>query len=212
MTDVLIITYLLLFSGAAFVIRKNTGYMSNLLQIQFSYIIANQMFRENQPDVISRRLLESFFFIGTAVFVWQTVNHFSPQAIGLPSLQLLMIAIVSIAGYTILRKALAFLIAKIFSLEILSKEYCRNIDFHNHLLGLFLLFTSPLIQFTKASEIFIYLSVFMIVANFVSQLIRFVKINILAGVTRFHIFLYLCALEIIPLIYVYKWLVSFANH
>jgi len=88
------------------------------------------------------------------------------------------------------------------------KEYLYNIFIFNKLIGMAVLPMVFLLVYTTGilQEIILWLTLALVCGVFLMRLIRGVVFSYRKEVLIFYMFLYLCALEIAPLVLLYRWL------
>jgi hypothetical protein len=88
------------------------------------------------------------------------------------------------------------------------REYLYNIFIFNKLTGIMALPLIFLLVYTRGilQDVFFWLSLITVCGIFLMRLIRGVVFSYRKDVLIFYMFLYLCALEIAPLVLLYRWL------
>jgi hypothetical protein len=112
------------------------------------------------------------------------------------------------AGIFLARVMLLNLAGFLFNKITVFREYLYNSLIFSKLLGvgllpllLFAVYTSGILQ-----EVFFWLTSGTVIIVFLMRLIRSAVFSFRKDVSIFYMFLYLCALEIVPLMLLYKWL------
>lgn len=105
------------------------------------------------------------------------------------------------------------LMGYVFSETDIAKNYTTYVAYHNRMVGLILL---PLTFILVYSNLIVYNSVFYLIAIFffliyIVRLYRGTQIFILKDVSIVYLILYLCALEILPLLLILKAVYRFLN-
>ncbi len=120
---------------------------------------------------------------------------------------LLAITIVFLLFKTILYKA----VGSIIHAQELAREHVFNVATTNRVLGLILLPLSLILAFPHMESKFILyiLSGLVLLIGYIALILRTIRILIPTGVSIFYLILYLCTLEIIPLLYVYKLITEY---
>jgi hypothetical protein len=140
------------------------------------------------------------------IFYLNDIIHFSNNRDALGTFMLIPLFIVGV--YTlkyIFSKVLFF----IFNDLYLSNEYIFNISLYNHFLGVFLIPILGLCYFSGLSTTII-LTCFALPTMSISLIMRLVRLVLIGkskGVSYFYIFLYICTLEILPLVALYRFFI-----
>lgn len=98
----------------------------------------------------------------------------------------------------------------LFDAQPISAYYLFNIFLYNQILGIFLLPLIIAVSFVKiiSPKQLLYAGIFVFFAMFLYRLIKSVRANHSYKISKYYLFLYLCALEIMPLIVVIKAFIS----
>ena len=199
---------LFLLASAKFLFGK---YLSKLVESIFNSHTANNLFLENNINMVKGSILLNFLFIvNISLFAVNVMNHlsFSSSYIyGFKEFALVFIGFSLLyLGKIIVIKSLGY----IFKGTKESKEYQFTIFLYNKNLGLFLfpvIIALPFVQ-AYAVEGLIYTGVVMVLFFYVLRIYRGLKILFRKHVSLFYMILYLCALEILPLLMIYKLLLG----
>lgn len=184
-------------------------YFIQIVSAFFNNNLTNQIVRD-ESILVQRAsiLLNIVFYLVAALFLYFVSVHFNwvPLGIGLGLSRYIFFALVVSAVY-----AMKFLILKICGyLFNQSKEmsaYIFNIFLVNNLLGILLIPIVALLAFSTSISmtLVIYISVGFIGIGFLYRIIRGFFIGITSPVfSLYYLFLYLCALEIAPLLVLIK--------
>jgi hypothetical protein len=147
------------------------------------------------------------YIISMTLLVYEAAEITSPgSSEGLKTLLLFAEIIGAYLLYTFLKIMIIRLISITFKNPETAKEYIQNILIYNLALGILLLPLILLMVYTL-HEVFLYLAVFVVVITLGLRFIRGMAIGLSdSKFTLFHLFLYLCTLEILPLAFVAKLL------
>ena len=185
-------------------------YMEHLYLSIFNYATSVRMLQEkNYPAFHGAFRLEAIFYITFSTFVFQTLNILSWRNSHVqPSHFLLIFGMVLL--YFFGKKFLYWLSGSMFNSLPETREYLFNIDNFNRSLGLILLPTTILVSFAPArNPVFIVYSGFAIIVIFNLLLLqRGIFILLKKQFSIFYLFLYLCTLEFLPLLLIYKVVVE----
>ncbi len=173
----------------------------------FSYQFFYKMYKEqNTTTQRTGFILSTIFYINMSLVIFYSIhelrnltganNHFFLFS------KIFIILLFTIVLFTILNKLLSFVFE---SYEIIN-EYLYNIYFFNRILGLTLLplvviypYLSPII-----APYILYLSLTIISLFIIFRWFRGLQISFKYRISYFYMFLYLCILEITPLLFIFK--------
>lgn len=199
---------LFLLASVKFLFSK---YLSKLVESIFNSHTANNLFLEKNINMIKgSAIINILFAINISLFAINILNHnsnSSSQQYGFKEFALVLIGIFLLyVGKVIVVRSLGY----VFKGSNESKEYIYTTFLYNKNLGLFLfpvIIALPFVQ-SFAVEWLMYIGVFIISFFYVLRIARGFKILFRKHVSIFYMILYLCALEIFPLLMIYKLLVG----
>ncbi|HNQ82427.1 MAG TPA: DUF4271 domain-containing protein [Bacteroidales bacterium] len=174
----------------------------------FKHSAALQLIRES-PLHTHRSFLLFFliYIISTSLLISQVSVIFSSgdnRTIG--SLLFSLTAVGAYIGFILLKFLLIWIIGIIFKNIETAKEYVQNIIIYNFVQGMLLLPFLALIIYVHPT-VFIYISIGIVLIMIVLRFTRGMMIGLSdPKFTLFHLFLYLCTLEILPLAFAAKWI------
>lgn len=151
-------------------------------------------------------LLTPFSIIVYAYYIYYFVN---PQFIKLDFDYIFLVFSLIIVAFFILKLMIEFIIAFIFNTFKAYKAYFTD---HLYMLGIGSLIQLILLIFYSYSQIGFILrfSIFIMIIFFIYRLIRSFIIGYqLTSFSKSYLFLYLCSLEILPLIWIFKWITDY---
>ncbi|MCF8345665.1 MAG: DUF4271 domain-containing protein [Bacteroidales bacterium] len=179
--------------------------------IRYNY--AASMFKDNSQLQRQRDLiLFAFYFLNTAFFLMLVSEHFSFLPYGYKGFNLLVFYILLLAGLFLGRIVLTNIAGHIFLISSLLREQ-RYLGFaYNKMMGILLLPLNFILMYMPEipSRFAMYLAMFVIVILLLMKGFRGIVFSQKHRVFNFYLFLYLCALEIVPLLLLYKWFTSTA--
>ncbi len=207
------IFFTLLLAYAAFIWVKvfYNKIFEQISQAFFNNRITNQIVRDENILVQKASVLLTIIFnLVASLFIYQVsvIYAWNPDYVGTGFNRFLIFAFAISFVYTI-KLAILKIIGHIFQIDKAIAIYIFNVFLINNLLGIVLL---PVLTFISFSHIYneygVYLAVVLSGSAFLYRISRGALIGI--GYSRFsilYLFLYLCALEIAPLIVLVKLLV-----
>ncbi len=204
---VLIFLCLAIFATMRYAYQK---YMGHLFLSVFNYTTSVRMLQEKKYPVIHGAFrLDIIFYITFSLFIFQLLNLIKwENAITSPSYFFIILGLVFL--YYLIKKLLYLFIGLLFESVAETREFLFNMDNVNRILGLILLPVVILISFSPlASPVFIVFSGLTIAIIFNLLLLqRGVFILLKKQFSIFYLFLYLCTLEFLPLLLIYKVVVE----
>lgn len=177
----------------------------------FSLQAAKQLLREDYKLNKRVSVFLSFGFIIVITFlVFITNKYFGLILIGISPLKQYLFFMAVITSTYLIKSVLSYLLSMIASEDELGKEYSFNIFIFCQTLGVILFPIILCIQFSKyPTELFLYPALIICLGFFTLRLLRGVVISVIEqNVGILYIFLYLCALEILPVLVLVKFLLN----
>jgi hypothetical protein len=185
-------------------------YQKYLLQIvgaAVNYQVANRLFRER--NVLFRNVsfgLYLIFGLNFGLFIYYLIDYTGTSQI-LPQKfnSMLIYSAIVLFIYTI-KSSTNKIIGYIFIAQEEFAEYSHNVNLFNKNIGLFLfpvVIAYPFID-EKLQPIILYFGMGMLIIMFLMRSYRGLQIIIRKGVSIFYLILYLCAIEILPVLLLLK--------
>ena len=172
-----------------------------------NYHISSKLYQEK--NVLTKRVnlvLDTIYFVVFSVFIFEFNRHFgilNPKYNGF----FLFGAILAILIlYSLIRIILLHLTGFLFDSRSLFSEYIHHSFIFNKGLGIVLFPVCIAVLFIQPGLVkyFIYLGIFIVALAFILKTIRSLKIILWKDVLLFYLILYLCTLEILPLLLGYR--------
>lgn len=199
---------LFLLASAKFLFGK---YLSKLVESIFNAHTANNLFLEKNINMVKGSMIVNLLFVvNISLFVVSILKHFSlslGMSSGLKEFALVFLAILLLyIGKSIVIRSLGY----VFKGKNECKEYLFTVFLYNKNLGLFLFPVIIALPFVRpyVAEWLVNIGLFMVFFFFILRIGRGIKILLRKHVSIFYMILYLCALEILPLLMIYKLLVG----
>jgi hypothetical protein len=182
--------------------------LTQTLQASANFQIAARMFNDN--SLLQRQLdniLYFLYFLSAGFLAYVVENRFQLFPYGITGIILYFFNLAVLGGLFFLRVVLVNLAGLLFNRIRIFREYLYNAFIFNKLLGVIML---PLLLFVfyttgPVKEIFHWFTFGIVFVILIMRMIRGVIFSIKKDVSIFYMFLYLCALEIVPLALLYKW-------
>jgi hypothetical protein len=201
------------FSAALFVLIRIyfQKYFSSIVTSAVNIQIAEKLTREK--NVIVRRvftLLNLNFVISSSLFIYM---GFTKLNVNLPfhtSFQNYLFILIGLSGILFFRYLIILSVGSIFDSIRLFREYLHNTYLINKNLGLYLLPLIISVFYLKQpfSDIIFYVSLIIVGISILYKYIRAIQIIMRYNIFLFYTFLYLCTLEILPVLVGIKFVLS----
>jgi hypothetical protein len=181
-------------------------YIEHLFLSLINYATSVRMLKEkNYPIFHGAFRLEAIFYITLSIFIFQALNILKwEKALSGIGYFFMILGIVLI--YFVAKKLMYFLLGSLFNVTQETREYLFNMDNFNRSLGLFLLPVVILLSYAPfRTPVYMALTGAIIVFVFYIMLLqRVILILLKKQFPMFYLFLYLCTLEFLPLLLIYK--------
>jgi len=203
------VSMLLLLGFLAWIRIYYRNILTETLQASSNFQVASRMFNDN--SLLQRQLdnaLYLFYFLSAGIFLYMTEKKFQWEPYGLNGFRLYAFNVLLLSGVFLLRVVVINLCGYVFNRLSIFREYIYNTFIFNKLIGLAVL---PVMLFAFYArgwmgEIFEWLGIALVMVLIIMRIIRGLVLSFRKGISIFYMFLYLCALEIAPLILLYRWL------
>ena len=200
---VLFIVALVLFATVRI---SSTRYIRFLFQSVINYTTSFRLFREKKyPIPHGATQLDIIFYFIFSLFIYQVEEIFNLEFAS-QNILLFLITFGSVLSYFFLKKVLYYAVGLMFESVSETNEYLFNIDIFNRSLGIVLFPIVALINYYPADNplIMVYAGLLATVVFYILLLQRGANILLKKQFSIFYLFLYLCTLEILPLLLIYK--------
>ncbi|WP_319511435.1 DUF4271 domain-containing protein [uncultured Draconibacterium sp.] len=181
-------------------------YIQQLFLSLFNYATSVRMLNDkNYPVFHAAFRLEIIFYITLPLFIFQCLNLFKYENTAFAP-QYFLIIFGSVLLYFFGKKLIYLTLGLLFETQNETREYLFNFDNFNRSLSLVLLPIVILIQFAPLKSP-MFIAILGLVILFILNIIllrRGAIILLKKQFSLFYLFLYLCTLEILPLLLIYK--------
>ncbi len=145
--------------------------------------------------------LTALFFLSTALMVFEFVLSFGHANLQLEGIYLFGIVLGGLLIYFLVKQLMYRFVALVFEVQGQTGEYLFNAGLLSQVYGLILLPIVCLVPFVDAGTgtFLLKIGVALFLFMYVIQLVRGAKIILRTPLSIFYMFLYFCALEILPL-------------
>jgi len=186
-------------------------YMQELFRSAFNVQAANKMYtsvniRNSKPSFV----LSAMFIFNTGIFIFEALTFYGASILGQKGITLLIFIWILLLTFGLIKSFLYRLTGFVFDTINPSEEYLFTSSLLSKAYAIVLL---PLISILPFVNIWmvpnlIKLGVGIFISLYILQLIRGAGIFLQNTFSVFYMFLYFCALEILPLVILYKILFS----
>jgi hypothetical protein len=183
--------------------------LSQTVQASTNFQVAAKMFKDksllqNQLD----NILYAFYFLSLAYFLFFLEERMEMVPYNLHGVLLYLFNLAILSGIFLVRVVLVNLLGTLFNQRSLFREYLYHTFIFNKLLGVSILTLLLFVVYTGAilQDIFFWASLVTILVVMIMRIIRGLIFSFKKDISIFYMFCYLCALEIVPLALLYRWL------
>lgn len=182
-------------------------YLSAVSRAAYSYTASFKLFQSKNS--ISQRVsaVANFLFImNLAMFLFQLTMYFGVDVFPyLPFVNYIIFTGIILLIY--LLKSLVYqIVGFVFNAEQAAGDYIHNVFIYNKILGLALLPVIIGIPYVPETltPVLVKIGIVLVAISLLFRILRGIQISIKAGLSIFYLILYLCTLEILPALMVYK--------
>ncbi len=179
------------------------------IQASVSFQVAARMFKDN--SILQKQLdniLYVFYLLSTSLILYVAEIRFGLEPYGITGASLFFLNLAFLVMVFLARVVLINTAGFLFDRIRIYREYLFNMFIFNKLIGLSIL---PLLLFVVYTEgilqdILQWFTIATFLVLLIMRLIRGFVFSFKKDISIFYMFLYLCALEIVPLTLLYRWL------
>ena len=186
---------------------------SRFLKTIFKSILSHHEFKRlfstvNIRNSVHSVMLDFLFVFNMGILTFQIVSIFSKSASLSISILLFLGSMVGVSLYFLLKMAIFKTLGYIFSTKEQTNEYLFFVGIINKTFGIILTPVLVILPFVTGVGTYIVVSIALILylLLYIIQLLRGFKIILGKAVSLFYFIMYLCTLEILPAIVVYRFL------
>ncbi len=200
---ILLISILLI----GFVKAFSNNRFSQGLKAFFNYSVAQEITREEEVFFHRANIFFTFVHLLTlSLFVFQLGDFVYSGPFQANNFSFFLLLLTFFAGMYVVKYIFSRLLSFVFNDSSLASEYIFNVSLYNNLLGAILVPILCVIYFTLLSyqSVLMYIAIPLMVIVFLLRLFRLFKMGQIKGVSYFYIFVYICTLEILPLVVLFR--------
>jgi hypothetical protein len=203
-----ILLLIVVFSGFIRIISGK--YLNNLFSSTIYGYAANSLFKTiNVRNTVPSIGLNVLFIMNIALFLFEMSTHFQMAPMGLHGIVLFGLITVLTMILAFLKVSIYRFLGYIFNTKGQTSEFLFHVGIFNKVFGLIILPLLVMIPFVSemAATILIQVGLVFFIVVYIFQLFKGSKIILRESASLIYMFLYLCALEILPLSILFKLLV-----
>ena len=188
-------------------------FINHILESSFNYQRSLQLYSD--PGVVRKRILFLFnilYLISTGLYSYLLMSYYSWFPMGIKGFRLFLAVTGFIAGLMIIRYIALKLTGYIFKCKELFDEYLFQLFLFSKLTGLVLVPFIFAIAYSRGitETVIVYASYAAIALVFILRIARSLRFIFKNAVLLFYLILYLCTLEILPVLVIVKLILSLA--
>lgn len=188
-------------------------HFENLIRSAFSYTLTEKLSKES--GLLQKRVMEvslGIYVLSASLYIYALSRAFEVKVVEANFLLLTGLFILVLTSLLFFRYLVMGLTGHIFNRQTLFSNYLFHHFINNRVLGIGLTPFLILIPYTTGiiNEISIYLSLALVIIAVIMKIYRAIRYILKNVIFKFYLILYLCALEIIPLLVVIKYTLSLA--
>ena len=203
-----ILVAFLLFATVRLIFNK---YLNQLLHSTVNYSTFTRLFRERYFNLLHASFrLDLIFNLELALLIYQFLSIHKINLGFSKSYSLYIACLGLIVGYFLAKRIVYYLLGILTESKPEVLEYMFNIIVFNRAMGVFLLPLTAIIAFVPLTiaEPLLYFGLLIVVIFYLLELARGIKIFLKKQFSILYLILYLCTLEILPLLLIYSILLS----
>ena len=181
-------------------------YIVQVFQSIFNFTIASRLYREqgyNNNFGPFRLNLLFYLFLPFPIYLIAKDNGVS--LMGYSGIELFAMVLVVVNAYFLLKIFLYKILGSVFSQKEITGELVFNMMLYHNVLGMIML---PIATFHSMVPVLGFLSIFIVpgfvLIFYLLSIVRSIYYSVRTGISIFYLILYLCALEILPVLLVVK--------
>ncbi len=207
-----VISGLLILSVAILGFLRMTNY--KYLRELFSSVVFRQDARKMQKAINLRNqvhsyVLELLFLFNTSLFVYEAILYYRVNTAFNHKLIIVPVIMLGILIYGFVKMLLYKFVGYVFEKEEQTKEYVYYNNLHSKVFGLLILPIALVVPYIdiEVVPVLIKIGIGIFILLYIMQIFRGIVIILKNLSSFFYMFLYLCALEILPLIILYQLII-----
>ena len=181
-------------------------YLDQLISSMVNFNVAARLYRERGYKTFYGAVrLNLLFYLVLPLSVFQIAHFYNVNLPGYPDFFLFLILFLLINGYFFIKILIYRVVGSIVMLKEEANESDFNIQLYYKALGIFLLPVVTIHAIGKEiAVITVWISISLIGIFYFASVVRSIYIGNKKGISIFYLILYLCILEILPLMIIFK--------
>lgn len=182
-------------------------YLNQIIQAVYNFRLANTLFRDKNAFLKRLNiLLNIIFIINVSVFMTQIMNYYSFNPFKIHTVYYLLFFLIVVPLIFFIKSIILTATGNLFLSTEIYREYIYNVYLINKNIGIYLLPIVLCILYINEliMPYFIIAGIGIIGYFYLIRIFRSIQIIFQKGVSKFYLFLYLCTLEILPVIWSVK--------
>lgn len=173
----------------------------------FNYTVAQEIIREEKVFFHRANIFSSIIHLVTlSLFVFQLGDFFNSGIISMQDFSSYLLILTFFVGMYFVKYIFSRILLFVFDDVSIAPEYIFNVSLYNNLLGVCLI---PVVGVTyfmglPFQSVLLYLAMPIFSIVFLLRLFRLFKIGRTKGFSYFYIIVYICSLEILPLVVLFR--------
>jgi len=182
------------------------------IQASYNYFSARRMIEEvNMTRTRVYFFMDFLFYVNIALFISQYLSYHHIDVYNIQGILLFFLLFIAILVLYLLKSILFKFLGFIFLSQELFYAYNFTTFLYNKMIGIILL---PIISILPYIPNYItpwlfYIGFFLIISLYILRIFRNLQISFINRLSIFYLILYLCTVEILPVLIMYKIIVSY---
>ena len=200
----ILLLVLLLLASVRVIFNK---YLKQLLAATVNANTFSRLYRDRQFNLFHASVrLDITFFLVFPLFVYQLLDINRIGSVLFPGILHYLVSFAAVSGYFMIKRTLYSLVGVLVQSPNETNEFLFNMNVYNRVLGLFLFPITVVIAFASLSDVRLaaWAGVMLTALCYLLTLLRGAKILLKKEFSISYLILYLCSLEILPLLLIYK--------
>ena len=203
-----------LLASFAWILRQYGTLLNQTVSASFNFQVSSRMFNDNsQLQIQLDTVLYGFYLLSFSflLYLLEERNGFRPYGLKGGLLYLFNLGLLS--GVLLFRWIIVNMTGFLFGRTRLYREYLYNALIYNKVIGItvipaliFLAYAGGVLQ-----QIFVWLAIALTMSIYIARIIRGISFSVKKDISILYLILYICALEIVPLLLLYRWLEGILN-
>lgn len=202
--------YLGLFIMLTFLISMSRSLVGQMIKGMFNDQLTFSLLRNRERVQASPYFLwYLFFFFNAGILLYLTVNWYTGSVFPGEQPMYILYFTLAVSGYYGVKHLVLWLIGELFPLKKAIRQYSFTINLYNSMLGLVFFPLNIAISYTHGGsrDFFLYVVLTLLALSYLLRITRGLWIGLSDLMKHpIHFFLYLCAVELGPILVLWKWL------